>query len=188
MLLVLVAGKRGAGKSLFAEVGKELGIPSYEMSQNIVELMLKTDILISNFSLREFSDALRKEKGKDAVAKLMCAKLKKEEGAQKAKSRKCAIILGVRSQEEVSHFVSQGFEIITAAIIADEKIRFSRIQARRRPEDAKTLEDFRWADNIESGWGLGEVLEQAEFKVENEGTAEQAKYLIRSFLSRASAA
>jgi len=170
---------RGSGKSLFSEVGKELGIPTFEMSQNVVDLMLKTDILITNYSLREFSDALRAERGKDAVARMMVSKLKSDVAANKSE---LAIIIGIRSPEEVEYFLSQGFKVKTAAILADEKIRFARVQIRRRPEDAKTIVDFRWADGTELGWGLGAVLDSSEFKLNNEGTPSEAKKKIADFL------
>lgn len=177
MLLVLVSGMRGAGKSLFGEVASELSIPCFEMNQPVVDLLLKTDVLITNYSLREFSDALRKEKGADAIAKMTAAKFKKE-----APGAPLVILLGIRSPAEIDYFISQNFEVKTVAILADEKTRFSRVLARSRPEDAKTLPDFQWADRLELGWGLAEVLEKSEFKLENSGTKEQAKGKIRSFL------
>ncbi|MFX0009849.1 MAG: dephospho-CoA kinase, partial [Candidatus Hermodarchaeota archaeon] len=53
------------------------------------------------------------------------------------------------------------------AVVIDDKTRFERLSKRGRPDDPNTLEDLRERDLREISFGLKEVIDTANYKIDN---------------------
>lgn len=175
-MILTVAGLRGAGKSLFGAVAISMGFEVFEMHEPILTLMRELGIEITNQSVREFASDFREKGGADAVAKIILPKIKLA-----LQLHKTIIIIGARSKEEISVF-SNVDSVLTVALLAQEKIRFQRIVNREKQSDPKTIFEFRWADNIESKWGVKKLLENCEVKIENNSSKEEFENKVKFFL------
>lgn len=177
MRLIGVVGRRGSGKGVFAEAAREMRIPAFEMSDVVVEKMLKTDRVINNKTLREYADWVRKKYGQDYVARKTIERIRKEAG--KART---AVVVGIRSPAEIRAFRKAFKETVVLSLRVPLNERWARVQKRKRPEDARDLEGFLWAERMEDKWGLGKAIEQADVIIRNCGLRksfkEQAKRLI----------
>ncbi|MEM3030763.1 MAG: AAA family ATPase [Candidatus Micrarchaeia archaeon] len=179
MRVVGVVGRRGSGKGVFAEVAKRMGLPVFEMSDVVVERMLKTKIIIDNRSLRLFADRLRKRFGAGFVARRTIERIKKKAGKTGV-----AVVVGIRSPAEVREFRKAFGEFKLIAVSAPLPLRWARIRRRRRLEDARSFGEFVWAERMEESWGLGKALEMADARITNAGGKMAFKKRVREFLQR----
>ena len=177
MLVIAVVGRRGSGKGVFADAARGMGFPVFEMSDAVVGRMLKTDIIITNKSLRLFADRLRKKHGKECVARETIRRVEME-----VQDASAVVVVGIRSPEEIAAFKRAFEEFVLIGIKAPLEERWKRVQKRKRPEDARSLEDFRWAERIEEKWGVGRAIEMADVAVKNEGKQQAFKCLSQRLL------
>jgi dephospho-CoA kinase len=178
VLVIGVVGRRGSGKGVFAEAARGLGMPVFEMSDVVVERMLETDVLITNRSLRLFADGLRKRFGKAFVARETVKSIEKE-----TESARAVVVVGIRSPEEIDAFRRAFKDFVLVGIKAPLETRWKRVQKRKRPEDARSLKDFSWAEKIEEKWGVGRALEMADVAVKNDGEREAFKRFSQRLLT-----
>ena len=162
MKLIMLTGRRGSGKSVFAETGRQMGISVYECSSVIFEMMEEKGIERTSENTGRFAEELRKERGRDIVAKLIYEKMRKD-GAE------IAILSGIRSKEEVE-FLRRVALTVLIEVRASERARFERIMKRARPSDPKTWEAFLAREASEKRLGIEDVIAMADFIVENEGS------------------
>ena len=93
------------------------------------------------------------------------------------------IIDGIRSMHEVRVFKENYPDFFLIAVIADPAIRYERIKSRARADDEMTYENFLIRDSREEGWGIGECIEYADMRIENNSTPEALKESILEILS-----
>jgi dephospho-CoA kinase len=182
MLVIGVAGMRAAGKSIINEVAKEMGINSVEMRSIVVEMMKEKGIEITNRSLREFADNLRKKEGYDIVARKMI------EGIN-GMHEKALVVNGIRGYDELKRFRETfGSNFVLVGVFAPQKTRFDRVIKRNLPEDPKSWDEFVWADEKELSWGVADSLAFSDYMVINTGSKEemkeQAGKLLKNFLKK----
>lgn len=182
MLVIGVSGMRAAGKSVVNEVAKEMGVNSVEMRSIVVEMMKEKGIEITNRSLREFADELRKKEGYDIVARKMIERINgmKEEAL---------VVNGIRGYEELKRF-REAFKdnFVLIGVFAPQKMRFDRVMKRNLPEDPKSWEEFVWADEKELGWGVADSFAFSDYLVVNTGSKGEMKReagkLLRNLLKK----
>lgn len=93
------------------------------------------------------------------------------------------MIEGIRGTAEADVFKQQWGELFSLlAIVSDEDTRWQRILLRGRGEDGDR-QDFATRNTRERKWGLGDLIENAEYKIENNSTLEQLKIDFNSWLS-----
>ncbi|MDD5337692.1 MAG: hypothetical protein PHS02_04375 [Candidatus ainarchaeum sp.] len=160
-MIIAVCGFRGSGKSLFGSVAKKMEFPVFEMSAPILGLMRELGMVTTNESVRTFATDFREKGGQDAVARLILPNLRAV-----LQEKKAVVVIGVRSVSELDAFRTVS-PVVSVAIASDEQARFGRIAKRGKKTDPKTLEQFRWADQVEEKWGLKKLLESCEVKIEN---------------------
>lgn len=175
-MIIIVAGFRGSGKSLFGEVAKKMNFAVFEMSGPILSLMEELGMETTNESVRNFATDFREKGGTDAVARLLLPKLK----LALQESRKI-VIIGARSVEEIDALKQLG-GVLTVALLSDEKKRFARVGARGKPSDPKKISDFRWADEVEAKWGLKKLLDSCDVKMENNSSEAQFREKVKKLL------
>jgi dephospho-CoA kinase len=170
---------RASGKGVFGSVARQEGLPVLEMSAPVLELMQKQGIAPTNTSIRDFATKLRAEKGAGVVAQLASEKI-----AKLAQGKSAAVVLGVRSPEEVEEF-RKSFTVKLIAIDAPEEERLRRVKERGRPGDPTTMRELEWSDQKELGWGLGKAMELAGLRVKNDCALNVAKERMRLALQQA---
>ncbi len=174
LLLILVAGMPGAGKSIVVDVAKEeYGIPVYTMGDVVREETMKRYGVITPETMLKTSRELRKEYGPQYIAVKTFERLPHDQ--------RIVLIDGVRSLDEVEYFRSKG-EAVIVAIHASPKTRFKRLLERGRPGDPSSWDDFVKRDKIELSFGIGNVIALADYMVVNEGSLEEAREQIRRVL------
>jgi len=182
MIVIGVAGMRAAGKSIVNEAAKELGVGSMEMRSIVVEMMRDRGIDVTNRSLREFADELRKREGYDIVARRTIERLNGMKG-------KAVVVNGIRGYEELKRFREAfGDSFVLIGMFAPQKMRFERVMRRNLPEDPKSWEEFVWADEKELGWGVADSFAFSDYMVVNAGakgeTADIVKALLKKILGK----
>ncbi|WP_440059887.1 AAA family ATPase [Thermogladius sp. 4427co] len=173
MLLILVTGMPGSGKSLVANVARELGITVVNMGDIVREETLRKYGRITPELMLEVSIELRKKYGEDYIAVKTVERIPRDS--------KIVVVDGVRSLAEVSVFKRIGKTVIIA-VHASPRTRFERLLKRNRPGDPKNFEEFKKRDIIELGFGIGSVIALADYILVNEKeinkVIEEAKNLI----------
>ena len=170
-MLILVTGKRGAGKSFFASIAKENGFKVIDMSSVVKELMKEQGIEINNKTIRPFADELRKKYGLGAVALFTVDKLDGNE-----------VVAGVRGIEEVKEF-RKHFPSILVFIDADIKKRYERMLKAGKKENPMDWNEFLEAEALEERWGLKDIKEQANVVIDNNGTKQEFRQKVEEFLN-----
>lgn len=175
---------QGCGKAVAADMLREEGFQIIELGDIWRELLVKAKIPKEDMKAgREFTLQLRLREGKDVYARYALERIDP--------SMKKVVIMGVRSTYEIDHLKKNAKDkIVVVALTAPLSLRFERMRARNKPEDPKTVEDFRWlearnrrgfmADKGEEKFGLATVMKQADYRVSNTGTLEA----LRDKLSR----
>jgi dephospho-CoA kinase len=169
MFVIGVAGMRAAGKSIVNEVANEMGVKSLEMRSIVVELMKEKGIELTNRSLREFADELRKKEGYDIVARKMIGRIN-------GMNENALVVNGIRGYEELKRFREAfGNNFALIGVFAPQKVRFDRVMKRNLPEDPKSWEEFVWADEKELGWGIADSFAFSDYMIVNTGSKEEMK-------------
>jgi len=122
---------------------------------------------------------MRKNHGKDIWAK------KTLEEIQKKLKEDMIIIDGVRNLEEVDYFkryINGDFSLV--AIDAQNETRHKRALQRKRQDDATDVSLLKERDKRELGWGLGEVIANADIVIINEDGIESFRQQVLSLLQQ----
>ncbi|MGC8676553.1 MAG: AAA family ATPase [Candidatus Micrarchaeia archaeon] len=182
-MMLCIVGYMGSGKSTAAVLLKRRGFKIIEMGDTVREEMKKNGMEINSKSVRAFAAGLRQQYGNDIVARLASKKLD---------SFKNVVIVGVRSTYERDYFKKLFSDFVVVAIVAPERMRFSRIRKRRKPDDPKTLAEFRKIEAKErSGFeskrdeahGIGRIIDEADYVLFNTATVSQLSKDVASLLT-----
>jgi dephospho-CoA kinase len=180
MLLILLAGMPGSGKSIVAKAASEAGLPVVNMGDVVREETLRRYGEITPALMLKTSIELRAEYGEDYIAVKTVEKI--------PRNAKIVVVDGVRSLAEVEAFRRLGKPVILA-VHASPKTRFERLLKRSRPGDPKSLDEFNKRDEIELKLGVGSVIALADYVIVNEGSVEEvlkeAKRIIEKVVSNA---
>jgi dephospho-CoA kinase len=166
MKILALVGLPGSGKSTAIEAIFDLGIV-VTMGDVVRNEAKRRNIELSGSNLGKIAEQLRKEEGPGIVAKRCVNLIKKMK-------ENIIFIDGIRSLDEVSIF-RKFWKFPIIAIIVDEKKRFRRLFKRSRSDDPKNLEELKERDHRELKFGLDEVLEKADYKINNNSTVDNLK-------------
>jgi len=155
------------------QILRRKGFEVIEMRDVVVEKMAERHIPMSSENLRGTAFELRKEYGKDVVARYTAKKIRSSSG-------KTIALMGIRTTIELNYFRKRFGTFPIVQIYAPEKVRFERIKRRRKVEDARTIKQFRWIENRENKgymknskeakYGLKKVVKMADYVIANTGT------------------
>ncbi len=149
MKIILITGKRGAGKTEFAKMIAK-NIPVYEMSEYVYREMKKANIdKFDAITVGQFAKDLRKKYGNDIVARLLWDDIK---------DKQIVVISGARSPEEVDFF-RQRAKVIVIKIDAKPEIRYERIVQRNRHGDIRSYEQFLEKEKLDEQLGVDQIIE-----------------------------
>lgn len=170
MKILAIVGLPGSGKTTAIEAIVDLGIV-VTMGDVVRNEAKRRNIESSGSNLGKIAEELRKKDGPGIIAK-KCVDLiiKKKDNI--------IFIDGIRSLAEVSIF-RKFWKFPIIAIIVDEKKRLRRLFKRFRSDDPKDLEELKERDNRELKFGLDEVIEEADYKINNNSTVDDLKKKVR---------
>jgi len=174
--LICLTGMPGAGKTVVAEVARDLGLKVYSMGDVIREEVLRERRALSWEDVKRMMFEIREREGPRAVAKRVLKVMMREDWD-------VAVIEGVRSLEEVEEFRSIG-EVTVLAIHSSPVDRYERLRKRAREGDPKSFEEMRERDLKELSLGLGNVIALADYMIVNDGTLESLKEKAKEVLLR----
>ena len=158
-MIICITGMPGSGKSIVAEQAAKTGYRVIAMGEVVREAARSRGIEESPKSLGALMLCLRREEGKDVVAKRCLSR------AQKGGP---SLIEGVRSLDEL-HFFQKNAPVFLIAVHASPASRYQRLLRRGRPDDPKDYETFRKRDSRELRVGIGSVIALADTMLVNEG-------------------
>ncbi|MEM4366583.1 MAG: hypothetical protein QW035_00420 [Candidatus Anstonellales archaeon] len=172
-MIILLGGKRGAGKSAFAEIAKKQGYKVREMSAIVKGIMEREGIEVNNRNLRLFARGLREKFGKGIVGQLMAEQM---EGGKE-------VIVGIRAVEEIEEIKKRFSDVVVVFIDAPANIRFERMGSAGKKENPVTWDEFLWADSVDNELGQEGVMEAADIVINNSKSKkefeEEAKRVLR---------
>lgn len=157
-----VCGMPGSGKGEFAAVLSQTGIPVVSMGDMIRAEVRKQGLVESPNIFGEVAAALRQEFGENVLAVRLC-----DEVDMLLNDHEIVLIEGLRGTAENDVFSRRwGDSYQTVAIVTDVELRFQRIQQRGRSEDGDRAA-FEARNQRERGWGLDQLIEQADVVLHN---------------------
>ncbi len=161
-----LVGMPGSGKTEATLNLNDLKLSRVVMGDVIREEMQKRKIPINSRNMREFMIELRDKEGMDIVARKCISKIEKL-------NSNIVIIDGLRNFEEVEYFKKnlKTFKII--AVKSSPETRYRRLLDRKREDDSLDINLLKERDKKELSVGIGKVIENADYIIENEGTIKE---------------
>ena len=176
--VLAVCGMPGSGKGEFAQVFMEAGIPVRSMGDMVREEVARRDLEVVPEVFGQVASDLRRQFGEDILAVRLTAAVD-----ELLNTHSLVLIDGLRGTAEYSVFKSTwGERFQSVAIHTDKDIRFERMMARGRSEDGG-IATFEARDEREKGWGLEDLIDDADFLVENNDDLVQFQHQIRTWLA-----
>jgi len=173
-----VCGMPGSGKGEFAKVFMEADIPVRSMGDMVREEVARRDLEVVPEVFGRVASDLRREFGEDVLAVRLTAAVD-----ELLNTHPIVLIDGLRGTAEYSVFKSTwGERFQSIAIHTDKDIRFERMMARGRSEDGG-ISTFEARDEREKGWGLEDLIADADVLVENNDDLVQFQNQIRTWLA-----
>ncbi|MCS7122642.1 MAG: AAA family ATPase [Candidatus Micrarchaeota archaeon] len=167
MRILVIVGKRGAGKTEFAKRISDR-IPVYEMSEYVYREMRIRGINTQDaIKVGEFAKRLREEKGNDIVARLLWEDIKNKE---------LVAVSGARSPEEIEFF-RRNADVLVIKVHADPQVRYRRILQRHREGDVTDYETFLKKEALEEALGVNMIKE--DIIIDNNSTIEDFERKIK---------
>lgn len=157
MLGIGVVGMPGAGKSIFSDAARSLGIVTIRMGDIVFEETEKKGLSLTPDNVGQIAIELREKWGKDIVAKKVIEKIK-----TLRKKPSIVVIEGLRSPEEVATFRAFFDQFVIIAIHAPPTVRYRRLMARKREDDSISIDILKKRDERELSFGIGNVIAIAD--------------------------
>lgn len=176
--VVAVCGMPGSGKGEFANIMAKNGCPVFSMGD-----MIRHEVKIRGLEEAPeifgiIAAELREKFGDDVLAVRLADRIDSESSLNSM-----VLIEGLRGTAEYEIFKNRwGDDFSTVAIVAKPDTRFARIQARGRSEDGN-YEQFLIRETRESGWGLNDLIDTADYKLSNEGSLQEFTESCESWLA-----
>lgn len=159
-LAICVTGMPGAGKSVFVNIARTMGIPVIVMGDVVREEAEKLGLPKTRSVLSKLASNLRKTYGIDIIARICIRKIKD-------RGYNIVVIDGLRSIAELNVFKKHFDKVKLVFIHSPPGVRFRRLLNRRRSDDPTTWESFVKRDIEELRRGLGALYYQADIIIPN---------------------
>ena len=176
--VVAICGMPGSGKGEFAKIVARHDIPVRSMG-DMVRAEVESRGMIGNPAVYgEVAADLRAKYGEDVLAVRLA-----DEVSSLLEEYPIVIIEGMRGTAEHEIFRTRWSpNFSSVAIVADQEIRFTRTQSRGRQEDGDR-HHFQIRENREAGWGLLELIEDADYTITNESSLQDLVHSAEMWLS-----
>lgn len=166
-----IVGLQGSGKTEVARTIARFRVPCVRMGEVVWKEVRRRGQKVTEANVAKVATELREKEGMGAIAK-RCIPIIMSRG----KGKKAVVVDGIRGAAEVKEFRRAfGEDFYLISVEASEQIRYSRVAARARADDAITPKRFIEKDWREAKWGMEEAMALADFKIVNEGTLEELR-------------
>lgn len=177
MKVIGIVGLPGSGKGECSRIAEQEGIPVVTMGDVIRKEVKKAGLPPLDVYMGEISQRLRKEQGMGAIAIACIPVIEKIQ-------KPFVLIDGIRGDTEVQIFKNHFPHFILVAIHADNCMRLSRLQNRKRSDDCFTMEDLTRRDERETAWGLLNAMAMADITLSNNGSLREFEEQIKELFSQ----
>ncbi|WP_053946895.1 nucleoside monophosphate kinase [Halolamina sediminis] len=182
MRIIGTVGLPGSGKGEAAAVAREAGIPVVTMGDVIREETRRRGLDPSEHH-GEIAQQLREEEGETAIAD-RCIPMVRE-AAERQDGESVVLVDGLRSMAEVERFVDAfGEDFLLLSIEAPFDLRAKRLGDRGREATDLDREKLREREERELGFGMGEVIDDADRTIHNDDSLERFREQVRAVLER----
>lgn len=173
-MIVLLVGMPGSGKDEFKKVAQSMGWEVVSMGDVVRDYTRSLGLELNERNVGDVASRERKINGMDIWARRTVERIR----------GKKTVIDGVRNQEEVDYFKKiLGKDMVIVAVMSSQKSRYERMMKRGRIDDIHNFDEFLERDSRELSWGLGNVIARGDYYIVNEGTLEEYRNKVRSFLN-----
>ncbi|MCK5587539.1 MAG: AAA family ATPase [Candidatus Lokiarchaeota archaeon] len=178
MKVIGTVGMPGSGKSVVSQIFRERLNSFYIVMGDVIrEEVMKEGLEPTPDNVRRIMLTIREREGNDIVARRCIEKLKEND-----EKYEWVIIEGLRGLEELFTFRKHLSNFFLVAIHASPYIRFNRLKTRARSDAPKNREMFDKRDLTELKVGIGSVIALADHILANEGTKDDLRGIIDTFL------
>jgi len=168
-----LTGLPGSGKSELGTIAKNHNYPIVRMGDMVWDYVRDHGHDLKPGIVGKMAHERREKEGADIWAKVTADHIRKlildQEDSEKS-SPKFVIIDGIRSHFEVERFRQEFKDFSIVAVHTSPATRYRRILARKRVDDTLSYEAFIERENREFGWGIAQVIAQADIMIVNEGS------------------
>ncbi|MCI4319370.1 MAG: hypothetical protein L3K23_04455 [Thermoplasmata archaeon] len=178
--MIGLAGLGGAGKGEVKELllAHRRGT-TIHLRTIVEEELARAGRPVTNQSLREEATRLRELEGPAALARRASPKVLAALDAYAT-----VVVDSIKSADETRVFrATVPARFVVLAVLARPELRFERLAARGLPWDMHDRASFDWRDQVESGWGTGDAVAQADYRIVNEGSREELAAKVQAFLA-----
>jgi dephospho-CoA kinase len=178
MNIIAFVGMPGAGKSIAADVARELNIPVISGGDLLRKEIISQGLELTDSNVGSLANRLRKEKGMDAIAKMCIPEINKL-------NTNVVLIDGIRNLEEIDRFkIEYGDNFCLIGIDAPINVRYERLRSRARQDDINSIDSLKKRDDRELSWGIDKAINTSNILIKNIRSTEEFKSEIRSILSK----
>tara|TARA_Y100000588_G_C13784894_1_gene724065 strand:- start:120 stop:677 length:558 start_codon:yes stop_codon:yes gene_type:complete len=177
--IVAICGMPGSGKGEISKFAKENKIPVLSMGDMIRAESEKRGMEETPGNIGFVAVLLRQEFGEQILAERLVPHIEQLSNTLEP----IIMIEGMRGTAEAEIFQNKWkgkFSIL--AIKSDEEIRWQRIRLRGRGEDG-SRDDFVVRNLREKKWGLGDLIDNADYEINNNSTLGDLKQRFQTWLS-----
>ena len=177
MRVIGTVGMPGSGKGEFAEVARDRGIPVVTMG-DVVRAETESRGLDPAEHHGSVAKALREEEGLDAIAARSLPMIRGH-----LEETDTVLVDGLRSTYEVDRFREAfGEDFLVVSIEAPFEVRAERLGERGRDNSDSDVEALKEREERELGFGMGEVMDDADVVVDNTDSLDAFRARIRTLL------
>jgi len=180
MRIIGTVGLPGSGKGEAAAVAREEDIPVVTMGDIIREECRRRGLDPTEHHGR-IAQALREEEGVTAIADRSVPAVR--DAAEKQAGEAVVLVDALRSIVEVERFQDAfGEDFLLLSVEAPFDLRAERLGDRGREETDTDREKLREREERELGFGMGEVMENADLVIENTDSIDVFRDQVRAVL------
>jgi len=177
-------GLPGSGKGEFADVARNAGVPVVTMG-DVIRQACRDRGRDPAAAHGAVAKALRDEHGPAAIAEKSLPRIREHLADDDTDT---VVVDGLRSMVEVDAFTDAfGDEFSIVSIEAPFDLRAERLGERGRDGTDTDLEALRERDERELGFGMGDVMDAADYQIENTHSLDAFRAEARELLSQVEA-
>lgn len=179
-MIIGLTGTNGAGKDTVADYFKEKGFTYFSLSDEVRAECDLRELAKDRDTMQRIANEMRENLGADILAKMVLEKIH-------LGNIENALVVSIRNPREVEAFKARG-NFIMLAVDAPAKIRYERISARGRFDDAVSFEKFLSQEEFErhgspTGQQLDAVIAMSDYIIINDRAKENLFEKIEDILS-----
>jgi len=172
MTAIAFTGMPGSGKTEAVKVAQKRKILVVRMGDAVWDEVKTRGLTVTDAHVGHIATEMRKTCGRDIWALRTLPKIEGD----------IVIIDGVRTYEEIETFRKKLGGVTLVALHAAPSIRYRRMLARGRMDDALNRVQLEERDKRELEWGIGSVIAMADMMFINEGTLKDLRVFVNKVL------